>query len=353
MPDFDIIRKTKHSESYRCIATKGQFDIDATESIEKFTGKIDIPDKWSIGVICGNSGTGKTTIAKELFPNNYIMCHDYVSECVLDDFPKNMNLKDIHKILNTVGFSSPPSWLKPYNVLSTGEKMRVDIARAIASNENLIVFDEFTSVVDRNVAQIGSAAIAKAIRKTEKQFIAVACHFDIIEWLEPDWVFDTNTMRFEVTRGRYRRPNIEISICEKRGLWDMFKKYHYLATNLNNSSKQYVGYYEGNPIVFTAVLPMIGVKNMRKEHRTVVLPDYQGVGIGSAFSDEIAKMHVENGYRYVSVTNNPAFIAKRTKSKNWVLKNYGRYSSHTGISSNKNKYNRIKTSWEYVGGDNG
>ena len=62
MPDFNIIRKTKHSESYRCVATKGQFDIEATESIEKFTGKIDMPDKWSIDVIVTGKQIGRAHV---------------------------------------------------------------------------------------------------------------------------------------------------------------------------------------------------------------------------------------------------------------------------------------------------
>ena len=59
---------------------------------------------------------------------------------------------------------------------------------------DFVVFDEFTSVVDRQVAQTASLAISKAIRRTKKRFIAVSCHSDIIEWLEPDWVFNTNDM---------------------------------------------------------------------------------------------------------------------------------------------------------------
>jgi ABC-type Mn2+/Zn2+ transport system ATPase subunit len=75
--------------------------------------------------------------------------------------------------------------------------MRVDLARAILEDNKLFVFDEFTSVVDRNVAQIGSFAMQKAIRKTDKKFIAVTCHFDVQDWLLPDWVFNTDTMTFE------------------------------------------------------------------------------------------------------------------------------------------------------------
>lgn len=71
--------------------------------------------------------------------------------------------------------------------------MRVDLARALLEND-FIVFDEFTSVVDRQVAQTASIALNKTIKKLNKQFIAVTCHYDILDWLQPDWVFDTNTM---------------------------------------------------------------------------------------------------------------------------------------------------------------
>jgi ABC-type polar amino acid transport system ATPase subunit len=75
--------------------------------------------------------------------------------------------------------------------------MRVDVARALCLPQKRIVFDEFTSVVDREVAKIGSYAISKAVRaQSGKQFIAVTCHFDVIDWLEVDWVYNTDTMEF-------------------------------------------------------------------------------------------------------------------------------------------------------------
>jgi ABC-type Mn2+/Zn2+ transport system ATPase subunit len=74
--------------------------------------------------------------------------------------------------------------------------MRVELAYNLLSDNELTCFDEFTSVVDRNVAKITSTCIQKVIRKLDNKFVAVGCHFDIIDWLEPDWVFDTNQMRF-------------------------------------------------------------------------------------------------------------------------------------------------------------
>ena len=198
MPHFDIIRQSKPEKSFRVASVMGSFDLQDNSIKERFIGDINLDDDWQIGLIVGNSGTGKTTIARELFPDAYITQYDYTHESILDDMPKEASMQDITKAFTSVGFSSVPSWLKSYAVLSNGEKMRVDLARAILENKELIVFDEFTSVVDRNVAKVGSFTIQKAIRKTKKRFIAVTCHFDVEDWLLPDWVFDTNSMTFAI-----------------------------------------------------------------------------------------------------------------------------------------------------------
>jgi ABC-type dipeptide/oligopeptide/nickel transport system ATPase subunit len=63
---------------------------------------------------------------------------------------------EITKALSSVGFASPPDWLKSYDCLSQGEKMRVDIARALCLDKQLIVFDEFIIVVDREIAKVSA-----------------------------------------------------------------------------------------------------------------------------------------------------------------------------------------------------
>jgi ABC-type ATPase with predicted acetyltransferase domain len=199
MPTFNIVKEnTANKNSFRVQSVIGMFDLPSEHLKETFTGSIDFEEKdWSVGIIYGASGSGKSTIAKELFGNDIFTDTQHNGESVIDEMPKNKTVKDITKAFCSCGFSSPPSWLKPYSVLSNGEKMRVDLAKAILSEKELVVFDEFTSVVNREVARVGSYAIQKAIRKTNKKFIAVSCHDDVIEWLEPDWTLCTDTMKFE------------------------------------------------------------------------------------------------------------------------------------------------------------
>lgn len=193
MPNFNIVKTADIDKTYRVARIMGDYDVKTEHANEHFSGEIKFPDDWHIGVIYGGSGTGKSTIAKELFKDELISDFEYKSKSVVDDMPKDCSMEDIEKMFYAVGFGSVPSWLKPYSVLSNGEKMRVDLARALLERD-FVVFDEFTSVVDRQVAQTASLAINKAIKRTGKKFIAITCHHDIIEWLEPDWVFDTNQM---------------------------------------------------------------------------------------------------------------------------------------------------------------
>ena len=197
MPSFDIVRTWEAPESFRVQFVIGSFALLDCKLEKRFKGSLPIDEEpWQIGVIVGRSGTGKTSIAKELFGDAYISKFEYTHKSILEDFPEGLSVEDITKALCSVGFASPPDWLKSYEQLSQGEKMRVDIARALMLEQDLIVFDEFTSVVDREVAQVSAFAISKAIRKSQKRFIAVTCHYDVVDWLEPDWVFTTDTMEF-------------------------------------------------------------------------------------------------------------------------------------------------------------
>jgi ABC-type ATPase with predicted acetyltransferase domain len=164
MPSFDIIKESKPKETFRISSVLNAFDLDIEKVKEHFKGNIDIEGKkWNVGLIVGGSGTGKSTIANDVFGDNF-MVYDYKSQAVIDDMPEGKSIKDITKAFTSVGFASPPSWLKPYEVLSNGEKMRCDLANCILQEKETIIFDEFTSVVNREVAKTGSFAISKAVR---------------------------------------------------------------------------------------------------------------------------------------------------------------------------------------------
>lgn len=352
MPTFDIIKEVKPKQTFRVASVIGKFDLQSEHIIEHFKGDIDINDNWQVGLIVGKSGTGKTTIAKQLFENAYITNFEYSAETILDDMPKECSLEEITNAFNSVGFSSPPSWLKPYSVLSNGQKMRVDLARAILDKKDFFVFDEFTSVVDRNVAQIGSFAMQKAIRKTDKKFIAVTCHHDVEKWLLPDWVFNTDTMTFQSFEGQKKnRPEIKFEIFQTadKSIWKMFAKHHYLSHTHNNAANVFIAMINGEIAGFLSVLhfPHPKAKNIKKVHRLVILPDYQGAGFGIKFLNEIGKYYKEQKFRYVIMTSAPSLIFNLKKSNLWNCIRYGRVSeAKKGVLEGTTSKNRITASFE-------
>ena len=113
MPNFDIIRENTPQKSFRVDSVIGTYDLQTSHITEHFKGNIDLPEKWNIGLIVGRSGTGKTTIARELFGEYMANDYEWTHDNILDDMPKDATIREITYALTSVGFSSPPSWLKP------------------------------------------------------------------------------------------------------------------------------------------------------------------------------------------------------------------------------------------------
>lgn len=190
---FEFSYRTKINDSYRCKALIGQYDLEKNESVQHFSGDYTLPEKWNIGLIVGNSGSGKTSIAKNVF-GDFDYC-EWNNEPLIDNFDKNKSMEEITTALGSVGFNSVPYWLKPFGVLSNGEKSRVELAR-MALEKDFVVYDEFTSLVDRDVAKSMSNSVQKLFRKLDKKLVAVTCHHDVQDWLKADWAYDTDKKVF-------------------------------------------------------------------------------------------------------------------------------------------------------------
>jgi len=324
MPVAHALIECAVPSSFRVAQAAGMFDVPLAEkSRREFT--VDVPEvegDWRIGAIVGPSGSGKTTIARQAFGESLYARRTWPARhSILDAFPKRLSIQEITGTLTAVGFSSPPAWVRPYQFLSNGEQFRCDLARALLTGGELVVFDEFTSVVDRTVAKICSAAVAKAIRKQRagaKRFVAVTCHYDILNWLTPDWVVDMATC--QLARGCLQRPRIELEIvrCD-RAAWRLFATHHYLSANLHRSSECFLATWGNYPVAFAAVLPAIGRVRHRRISRLVVLPDFQGVGIGRATLDAVADLKDRQGVRMSITTGHPAMMAALAQSPNWRL----------------------------------
>lgn len=354
MPRLDHVVETTVKRSPGVCKLLGIFDLPDRDVVHH-EWHMDVPldaKPWNIGLVVGPSGAGKSQCARVLFPGNIIEPYDWPGDAsIIDAF--DLPIKDAVALLSSVGFSSPPSWLKPFKVLSCGEQFRCTIARAMCERKDLVVVDEFTSVVDRVVAQVGSAAIAKYIRRADRRFVAVTCHYDVLDWLQPDWVLEPHTGRF-TWRELQRRPGVDLKIQRvRREAWPLFAPHHYLSADLNKAARCFLGTWNDRPVVFTAVLPLPHAKlrSAWREHRTVCLPDFQGVGVGNAMSDAVGSLARGVGARYYSRTSTPTMIHARMRSKNWNIASIGPCGEMGASSSVKLRPGLLRQSisFEYIG----
>lgn len=323
MPTVDLTLSTPIQSTFRVEQVKGMFDLQVADKLSH-QWRLDLPieaEPYHVGVIVGPSGSGKSSIARHLFGDRVHKGFNWPADkAVVDAFPQGP-IQEIVQALTAVGFSSPPSWLKPFGVLSMGERFRVELARLMLEADGLFVVDEFTSVVDRTVAKCGSAAVAKAIRKRNGQMVALSCHYDIIEWLEPDWVLDLKDNTF--LRRRLRRPEIELELAQvDRRTWGMFAPHHYLSGKLHPGSQCFGCFWGPEIVAFAAVLPTCGFKGRRRVHRIVVLPDYQGVGIGKALLNLLGEHYTGQGLRLSITSSHPGIVRGLQRESRWVLRSF-------------------------------
>jgi hypothetical protein len=356
-----INRAVPIKRTARVMQVEGIFDIPPSEqSKQQWSVVLPLDERpWNIGLIQGPSGSGKTTIAKEAFGDAYVPEHAWDDDAsVVDGFPAAMGAKEITLMLSSVGFSSPPSWLRPYRVLSTGEQFRVSLARTLAEYPGLAVVDEFTSVIDRTVAQIGSATVAKAVRRRGGQFVAVTCHPDVEAWLDPDWTYSTadHSFAWRLLRGR---PPLTLEIARvHRSAWQLFAHHHYLTGEHNKVAWCFVAFIDGMPVSFQSYLTFVGRlgphggaggMRARRGHRAVTLPDYQGVGLNNAMKTTLASMWKGMGFRVFRNTGHPAEIAIAKRQKEWVMTRAPARSGRDGGGHTSHGGTRYVASFEYIG----
>lgn len=321
-----IRRAVTVQRTARLIQFAGKFDLptEAT-SVREWDADVVLPPAWSVGVIVGPSMAGKTTLAHELFPGELVEqgAWDWPADkCVPDGFPAGCSVDEIAGLLSSVGFSSPPDWLKPYAALSNGGKFRVDLARTLAERPQRAVVDEFGSLVHQQARQVAAAAAAKAVRRRSGQLVALLCHDDATEYFEPDWVIRIRPgerVTADAVRGSVRRPPITLKVVRAvPSAWERFRHHHYLSHDLHRAAKCFVGLVGGEPAAFASVLPFPhAVRPGWREHRTVCLPDFQDVGLGNALSEFVASLFAATGRPYTSTTGHPAMIRHRVRSPLW------------------------------------
>ena len=126
-----------------------------------------------------------------------------------------------------------------------------------------------------------------------------------------------------------------------------------MSFDLNKAAQIYIAKLWGKPVGFCAVLhfPHPSSDKIKKISRIVVLPDYQGIGIGKVLINYVGEYYSSLGFKLTITTSHPS-INKSLKFP-WVLRRQGRVSSGLNATAMKgfavtNTRSRITCSWEYI-----
>lgn len=345
MPSVNVVVESKVSRSIRCQQLEAMFDVPPKET-ERLEWKVDLPIDdipWNVGLIVGPSGAGKSTIGREVFSGNYQPDIEWGAPSVIDDFRADISIEDIAKVCAAVGFNTVPAWMRRHAVLSTGEKFRVEIARRLLELPDPVVVDEFSSVVDRQVAKIGACAVQKFCRRNNRQFIAITCHYDVEEWLMPDWVYDVGAMEYRA-RGslQFKRPELQAEIRRvPYEAWRIFAPFHYLTAELHRAARCYGMFADSTLAAFAGIVHRPNWRksgqNIKGISRIVTLPDWQGLGLSPILAHHLGSAYLATGWRLRAYPAHPALIRTAAKSPDWkMVKKPGFVQKHRAKYGAKN-----------------
>ncbi len=138
--------------------------------------------------------------------------------------------------------------------------------------------------------------------------------------------------------------------------WTLFREYHYLNKVIAPFCRCYASFLKGNPVAFIAVQPIKFGTRFNRVNRLVVLPDYQGIGVGRRLLNWTAEHYKKmDNAPFVIITSNSQLI--RTGLKGWKLNRAGRGGKINNSSFQKTMKgpyshgaeNRLTVSLEYLG----
>lgn len=324
-----IRRHAPAASSQRARAIRRQFDIGRRST--SLSIDADVPaaaGTWQIGAIVGPSGSGKSHLLREAFGNTATAPYSWRADRpVIDCVGKSAD--EAAAFFAAVGLGSVPAWLRPFHLLSAGEQFRASLAFTLAFSTDLVAIDEFTSSLDRVVARSACAALSRFIRRSQRQLVVAGCHEDILPWLCPEWTLRLPEASLDWRR--LRRPRLVASVFAScRSLWPRFAPHHYLNSGLHPASRCYAAFVEDRPAAFCATLNNLGRANWRRITRLVVLPEYQGLGLGGKLADAVGELETAAGCRLSIVTSHPALLAGLARSSRWrqLYVRRGRHEHH-------------------------
>jgi len=348
--DIEVILKSDINKEFRCQVAANSLDIDVEKkSIHHLkVNNVKIPNKWNIGLVYGNSGSGKTTMIKHLFGDKIFNVKLNEDEPIINQLPKKMSYEDCATVLNGIGLNSVPCWIRPLKTLSNGQRARAEAVYLMTKSDDIVFIDEWTSVVDRTVAKAMSLCLYKYAKRNNKKIILCSCHQDVLEWLHPDWMINCNKQKFILPKSEdfffTKREQLKFEIKEiDRTSWKYFSKYHYLNERLPGGKIYLYGlFHNNNQIGFQCFANYVPHRKKTKiiyhSNRVVIHPDYNGLGLGMKMVDKCSELLLQKiNCRIMAKFSSVPMYKSRIKNENWKYLGFKRTMGKLTIGGNMSR----------------
>jgi len=308
--------RTKSIITDRTVAVAEAFGIGIDErKFDVFKNFIININKGDIVYITGESGSGKSVLLRELsmlirkneeefgrlIADNELRIDD--DEVLVHGVGNNV--EEALYYLSMAGLNDAFLFLRRYKELSDGQKYRYKIAKMLAMNADVFVFDEFCSTLDRETARIVSFLLQKNARRNNKTVLVATTHEDLFYDLSPN-VHVRKNFSDDVEVNYYNDVNKECSLVKNIRIREgnykeylNFEKFHYRAKKPFGIRKIFIMEINDKPIgcIVYSISPLsCKPRNHYLNHipdaeeinrdfltisRVIIHPKYRGIGLGA------------------------------------------------------------------------
>jgi ABC-type lipoprotein export system ATPase subunit/N-acetylglutamate synthase-like GNAT family acetyltransferase len=312
--------------------------------------------------ITGDSGGGKSVLLHELLRRLTEYQSLFGKVCTENDIqisPEEILVESIGNSTNEAisylsyaGLNDAYLFLRKYKELSDGQKYRYKLAKMLSLDKDVLIFDEFCSMLDRETAKAVAFCVQKIARRTNKTLIVATAHGDLIQDLSPsvlirkNYGYETDVSYHKIIMDRC---SLMDGISIEQGTvndWHSLEYFHYRSGIPYGPQKIFVAkikdriiaaiIYSNSPLSCKPRNRYLGYVPTADEinqdfliiSRVVVLPKFRGIGLAVKLIKEtlslVNKKYVET--IAVMAKYNPFFVKAGMTQ---VKYEHGKYEQNT------------------------
>jgi uncharacterized protein len=216
--------QTSVARSQRVVEVAEAFGLglDDKEFVVFDNLSLDVP-QGTVVYITGQSGSGKSLLLRDLEAQmrsrgKSVINLDSIEfddkKALIDQIGTSTN--DALRLLSIAGLNDAYLFIRRPSELSDGQRYRFRLAKAIESQAQVWLADEFMAVLDRVAARVIAYSVQKTARNVQATLIVATTHTDMVEDLGPDLYIEKRyrerlrVMGVDEIRKSYQKYGLEI-----------------------------------------------------------------------------------------------------------------------------------------------